>query len=338
MQTRRGIDPLQPKTWQLDPTSNGVEGYLYYCILCDEALVLSKQQINPQKIQIIFDNKCPGCGFKLANLLGCIVSFIPQGRRLLTNLQCRDAELLLEPEDQYGYQTRRGSTLPRDLQPDLTTGIEEFDKTLVLKRGQLVWLQGEPSNALSLLLCVRATLPTPHGLDSNVVFIDSGNLFDTYTISQHTINHGLDTAKVQERIHLSRAFTHHQGYNLVTEKLLSALKSYEAGLAVISDITALFCDPDVRDRKESLGIFRRSIRVLTRTAEDRNMLIIVTNLKRRNKAMEDSLTHTAHVSAILEENSTLARLTIVRHPFIPRGVGEVTIDDPRLIGYFPKVD
>jgi hypothetical protein len=51
METRHTIDPLQPKTWQIDEIENGNEGYLYHCILCDEALVLSKQQINPNSLR-----------------------------------------------------------------------------------------------------------------------------------------------------------------------------------------------------------------------------------------------------------------------------------------------
>jgi len=70
MQTHSTIEPLQPKTWQLDAT-NGIEGYLYHCVLCDEALILSKHQINPQNIQIIFNNTCAGCSLELDKVLGC---------------------------------------------------------------------------------------------------------------------------------------------------------------------------------------------------------------------------------------------------------------------------
>src|SRR5690348_6310551 len=252
METRPTVDPLQPKTWQIDQIENGNEGYLYHCILCDEALVLSKQQINPKKIKLVFDGTCPSCGFELDRVLDCRPSLLPAGRRLLTSLKCKDPELLREPEDQTDYPPRRGSTLIRDLQPGLTTGVGSLDRALILKKGQFVFLEGEASHALSLLLCVRATLP--QCLDSDVVFIDAGNLFDTYTVSQHSVNHGLENGQVQQRIHLSRAFTHHQVHSLIVERLTEALDEYEAKLAVVSDITALFCDPDVREKKEALEI------------------------------------------------------------------------------------
>jgi hypothetical protein len=331
METGHTFDLLQPKTWQLDQVESSNEGYLYHCILCDEALVLSKQQINPRKIKLVFDGTCPSCGFELDKVLGCRASLLPAGRRLLTSLKCRDPELLREPDDQIEYQPRRGSTLTRDLQPGITTGIESLDNALILKTGHFVFLEGEPSHALSLLLCVRATLP--QGLDSDVVFIDAGNLFNTYTISQHIVNLGLESGRVQQRIHLSRAFTHHQVHSLIVEKLTRALDEYGARLAVVSDITALFCDPDVREKKEALDIFRRSVQFLGKTAEQRNMLILATNQKARNKTMTDALMHTAHVSARLKDKGAYTQLTIARHPFIPQKEDEVVTLDKTLLGY-----
>ena len=331
METRRAVDPLQPKTWQIDQIENGNEGYLYHCILCDEALVLSKLQINPRKIKLVFDETCPSCGFELDRVLSCRASLLPAGRRLLTSLKCRNRELLREPDDQIEYQPRRGSTLSRDIKPGLTTGIDSLDRALILKKGQFVFLEGEPSHALSLLLCVRATLP--QGLDSDVVFIDAGNLFDTYTISQHIVNLGLESGRVQQRIHLSRAFTHHQVHSLIVEKLTSALDEYGARFAVVSDITALFCDPDVREKREALDIFRRSVQFLGKTAEQRNMLIVATNQKARNKTMTDALMHTSHVSARLKDKGAYTQLIIARHPFTPQKEDEVVTLDKTLIGY-----
>src|SRR5207245_9547016 len=140
-----------------------------------EALVLAKPPSNPTTIKLAFDGTCRSCGFELDRVLGCRTSLLPAGRRLLTSLKCRDPELLREPDDQIEYQTRRGSNRPRDLQPGITTGIESLDNALILKTGQFVFLEADPSHALSLLLCVRATLS--QGLDSDVVFVDEGNLF-----------------------------------------------------------------------------------------------------------------------------------------------------------------
>lgn len=335
MQTRRTTEPLQPKTWQLDVRENDNEGYLYYCILCDEALVLSRRKINPRKIQLVFNETCPGCGFELDKVLGCQVSTLSRGTRLFTNLKCKDAEVLVEPDDKFESKTSRGNSLPRDLQPHITTGIESLDEALILKRGQFITLQGDSSHALSLLLSVRATLPLPQGLDSDVVFIDGGNLFDAYTVSQHAISLELEPEKVHRRIHLSRAFTHHQLHRLIVEKLPSALDQYETKLAVISDITSLFCDPDVRDTREAMDVFNRSIRFLGTIAEQQNILVLVTNIKARNRTMDNALMRTAHVSARLRDKGAYTQLTVARHPFNPEREKEVvTLDNQTLSGYF----
>lgn len=314
MQTRPTSDPLQPKTWQLDNPGNSGEGFLYYCVLCDEALVLSKQEIDPKQIQLVFDYVCPGCHFDLDRVLNCKPSLLPPGRRLLTSLKCRDAQFLLEQDPASEYETHFRKGLTVDPHPSLTSGIEAVDRVLTLRKGQLVYLQGKPAHALSLLLCARATLPPPDGLNSDVIFIDGGNNFDTYTISQYADNQGLDARKIQERIHVSRGFTHHQIFNLLTDKIAATAQKDQAGLAVVSDITALFCDPDVREKKESLNLFRKSIRLLATIAQAHNMIILVTNLETRNKKMEDTLETTAHIVASLEGRGSLAKLSMVRHP------------------------
>src|SRR5207245_7134319 len=82
----------------------------------------------------------------------------------------------------------RGSILLRDVQSDLAAGVGLLDETLALRFGELVTLQGEASNALSHLFCVRAINPLPPGLHSDVVFVDGGNVFDSSTVSRHACN------------------------------------------------------------------------------------------------------------------------------------------------------
>jgi hypothetical protein len=333
MQTHASLYPLHAKTSQLDTTDSGLESYLYYCTLCDETLVCSRRLINPQKIQLAFDNSCPGCSFDLDRVLGCQPSVLPPGRRLLTNLRCENAQVLAEPEDSQDKRAPRDLGLSTRIGGDLTTGIDSIDKILVLKKGQMVALHGEPSHALSLLLCVRAILPAPRGLGSSVVFIDAGNVYDSYSISQHAINLGLELANVRENIHLSRAFTHHQVHNLITEKLAPTLNEYNASVAVVSDITALFCDPDVRDKREALDAFRKSILFLAKTASNKNRIVIVTDLKTRDKKMKDALDQTAHISCSLEDMEAYTQLTVTRHPFILEKSEAIDLDLGTLTAY-----
>lgn len=147
-----------------------------------------------------------------------------------------------------------------------------------------------------------------------MVFIDAGNLFDTTNISLDTAKLGLDKTQVQEKIHLSRAFTHHQVYNLIMENLPSDIDKYHPSLAVVSDMTALFCDPDVHDQKESLRLFRESASFLATIAGKRQILILATCTKSRDRKMERKLSETAHISALLQDKGDYTQLKVTRHP------------------------
>jgi len=334
MGTRRSAEPLQSKTWQLDQDPSSAQGFLYNCSLCDEVLVLSKLLVNPRKIQLAFSNICPGCGFELDRILKVQTSTLPPGRRFLTNPACKDPEQLIEPGESFEAKLSKGSSLLRDARPDLATGIESLDETLILRFGQLVALQGDASNALSHLFCVRAIYPLPPGLDSDVVFVDGGNVFDAYTVSRHAFSLGLNNERMKLRIHLSRAFTHHQLSGFITERLAGAIDESDARLAVVSDITALYCDPDVKEKREAFDLFSKDIRSLATLAEQRNMIIVVTNLQSRSKAMDDVLARTAHASATLYDKGTHTQLTVTRHPFLPTGNTEIsTLDNQTLTRY-----
>src|SRR5216684_5511247 len=112
-------EPLQSKTWQLDQDQSSAQGYLYSCSLCDEALVLSKLFINPRRVQLVFLDTCPGCGFELEKTLKVQPSGLPPGKRLLTNMICRNAEELFEHGELFEAKLSRGSTLLRDVRSDL---------------------------------------------------------------------------------------------------------------------------------------------------------------------------------------------------------------------------
>ena len=206
----------------------------------------------------------------------------------------------------------------QQLQPDLTFGTEVLDGILRLNFGQFVTLQGKPAHALSMLLCVRATLPQPLGPDC-AIFVDGGNLFDPYYISDRSVEHGLDTEKVLERLHVSRAFTHHQLACLITDKLPPAIKKFRAKLVVVSDITQLYCDPDIQgdDKEDTLRIFVKTVRTLASLARQQKCLIIATNLESRSVLMDHIFTQAAHASARIEQKGNLTRFSLLKHPWLP---------------------
>ena len=203
--------------------------------------------------------------------------------------------------------------------PNLTFGVEVFDRALVLNFGQFVVFQGEPAHSLCMLLCVRAMLSQPLGPNCDVIFIDGGNNFDPYSISNNSVEQGLDPENVLERLHVSRAFTHHQLACIVTDKLPSAIKEFKAKLVIVSDITQLYCDPDVRDddKDDSLRIFNKTVQTLRMLARQHQCLIIATSLEQRNPRMEHNLTFAAHVLVKIEQNLGLTQFSLLKHPHLP---------------------
>jgi hypothetical protein len=282
--------------------------------------VLSKQLIEPRKLSLLFDEACPSCGSELGMVLRCEAAKIPAETNLLTNPRRISVPYPTSPSKEFEFHVKRGSALLRDRHSHLKTGMEALDRVLVLTFGQLAVLHCEASHSLSLLLCVRAVLPQPLGPDGDVIFIDGGNNFDPYSLSERSIEHGLDPERMLGRIHLSRAFTHHQLSSLIVEKLPYAIEKYNAKLAVISDIMQLYCDPDIQqeDRQEALDIFTKTVRFLAALAEQKRVLIVATSLQSRNARMDNTLLRTAHVSAKLEERGALVHITVMRHPWIPQ--------------------
>ncbi len=161
-------------------------------------------------------------------------------------------------------------------------------------------------------------LPQPLGPDCDVLFIDGGNSFDPYAISDSSVEQGLDTEKVLERLHVSRAFTHHQLACIITDKLPNAIRKFGAKLVVISDITQLYCDPDVRDddKEDALRIFAKTARTLRMFARQYECLIVATNLEPRTFLMDHALTRAAHVLVSVEQKTGLTQFSL-KYPNVP---------------------
>jgi hypothetical protein len=172
--------------------------------------------------------------------------------------QICDPNTLFESNHHDELKICTANTFQTGLELNLT-GIGQLDNAIKIQLGQFVALYEKAAEQLSSAICVRATLPKPHGLDSDIIFLDGGDTFNAYTMSDYAIHYQLSPEKTLARIPLSRAFTYHQLSTLINEKLLHAINLFKAKLVIISDITALYCDPDVtkQNRQESFDIFRR---------------------------------------------------------------------------------
>ena len=326
---------MQRKLSQLPSSEKTKEVHAYYCMLCEEILALSKRKINPRKITLLFDDKCPGCGFTLENVLRCEIAKVSTEIGQLIHPKISDPNCLLDPPN-HQDETRIYTAHALQTSSELTlSGIDQFDKIIKLRLGQFAVFHGNAAKSLSSLICVRATLPKPLGLDSDVIFLDGGNIFDAYAISEYALRHQLNAEKTLARIHVSRAFTYHQLSTLINEKLFHAIDLFRARVVIVSDITALYCDQDVakQQKQESLDILRRDARSLTMLAEKKKSVIIATNLQPRNRQMDIALLQTAPVSAKLEDHGTFTQLTLTRHPFTPQLKAVISLNKETLERY-----
>lgn len=174
--------------------------------------------------------------------------------------------------------TQETLTKPLASQTLLTLNMPNIDALFPgFAAGDFAVLHGAPGILqLSLLLCVRAQLPSQlGGLGTNVVFVDGGNTFRLYQVSRIAQLHSLDPRQVLNRIYISRAFTAYQIASIVFEKLGEIVDRFNAKLAVISDIAGLFLDKDV-PAEEARKVFSRLALHLSRLAEEKQLTILAT--------------------------------------------------------------
>ena len=169
----------------------------------------------------------------------------------------------------------------------LTLGMGTENMLPDLVPGDFGVLQDSPSClSLSLLLCVRCQVPPERGgLGSPAVFIDGGNSFNPYEVSDVARRHGLDPKAVLERVIISRAFTAHQLTSLIIDGLSYAIDKYAAKLALISDITGPYLDADVPE-KEARDVFSKLTLFLSRLSAERKAIIVAVHFTRRNSARD----------------------------------------------------
>jgi hypothetical protein len=305
-----------------------IDAWIYYCTLCDEVLVIARRFMEVKGVQAAFDDVCPDCGFSLEDVIYCEQTKVPEASATYVDPKSPKATLLFElpprATDAVKVQTAGFHTEERIL----TTGIDKLDDLIRLTTGQFVVFQGYPfSSSLGELLCVRAQLDHPIGLNSASVYIDGGNRFNAYAVSHHAIENRIEPELALSRIHASRAFTYFQLASLLNEKLPSALVQFHSRLAVISSITDLFQDPEIKDTQEAHRIFQRVSRSLVAIAENTSALVIATNFQSTN-SIAAVLAQTAHTIISAERHDAFTRFALTRNRLWPNRKITIREDQP----------
>jgi hypothetical protein len=151
------------------------------------------------------------------------------------------------------------------------------------------------SSTLLHLLCVRAIAQ----FDEEVVWIDGGNEISPYAISALCKRLMLDKRDILSRVNVSRAFTAYQLVTLIDEKLEEQVKKSAPSTVIVSSITELFLDKDMK-WMESHQLLRRCVDDISRITRDYETITVVSNDSHRHARPSPGLT------ALLYDGSDLA--------------------------------
>jgi len=204
----------------------------------------------------------------------------------------------------------------------LTFGVDKLDKVLgAVGAGDFMVLHGSRMcHNFSELLCVRSQLVDFEGeVNSSVVFIDGGNLFDPYLISESARLLGLDPRQALKNIWISRAFTGYQMISLVTERLQPFLEQKKVKLVVVSDIPTLFCDSNI-GILEAKRLFNRLTRSLWKLVKEHDIILIVTTLSSRSvrkQCLEQYLLGRADIVVGVVSKNLQLEISVEKHPSMP---------------------
>jgi predicted ATP-dependent serine protease len=157
----------------------------------------------------------------------------------------------------------------------LKTSVLQLDElTGGLHSGQVNLFDSDNSYSTSLLhlLCVRAISE----FDEEVVWIDGGNAVDPYGISSICKRLRLDKRDILSRVNISRAFTAYQLVTLIDEKLQEQVERSAPALVVVSSITEMFLDKDMK-WMESHQLLRRCLERVAKITKEHETISIITN-------------------------------------------------------------
>jgi len=210
----------------------------------------------------------------------------------------------------------------------LSLNIRNVDQLFSgFNEGDFAIIQGSSASALTSLLCVRGQLPNQlGGLNSKVLFIDGGNTFDLYQISQLARAHHLNPKQVLDNIYISRAFTAYQVTALIMQKLKLTIKKVDAKLVIISDLAGFFLDTDLPDY-EAQRVFSQVLTYLSNFAKENKIVLVTTYPPHRSDTRNTYLHNLAVAKANVILSLTRTKydrvINLEKHPYLKLGSVEL---------------
>jgi len=328
------LQELAPWITDPDPCSDAFPKrrvYVYYCEVCNSVLALRNRLEYPQSFLYTTADKCPTCHFGLDASLKCrvlnirIPSFLLSGngqkRNIGSMVQSSFSNFQLPPNNKVSQTSlpEKGRWSEGFL---LSFGENLLDESCGgVCTGQLTVLYGEKvCQTVAERLCVRSQLPiNSGGFDATSVFIDGGNAFDVYQVSDYASILQLDRDAVLRRIKVSRAFTCYQLVNLIIEKLPGLLRDEKVRLVVIANFLDMFMDPeiDLKEAKQTVNFLSGS---LIRLARENNVAVVLTcptSKSDREPPLRQFLTSRAQVVLKAERIGRETAFVLEKHPVKP---------------------
>lgn len=157
--------------------------------------------------------------------------------------------------------------------PDSLTVIEGRScNGCTIKRGENTFISGSSSVTAKLLhSIVFRSLAVSDGI---VLWIDGGNSFDPYRISELAERCGYDERKMLSRIRIARAFTAHQ-MEAIARSASKETRGNSMSILVVSSVAELFTG-DV-GWKEGMDLLQSTVGNLGKLAENCNAWSVMTS-------------------------------------------------------------
>lgn len=180
------------------------------------------------------------------------------------------------------------------------------------------------------MLCVGAI----KDFFGNVVFVDGGNSIDLYTIASLSKRAGLKPDDVLSKIKVARAFTAYQLDSIIYDRLKEVICKYAPSLLVISCITDLLMDRNVREI-EARTILRRCLSIVEDITHEHNLITILTKRMKLSTSRASSLNDILYdgVDEIIKINGKRKGIEIhlvnrnLVMQYLPVSIHQTTLDE-----------
>jgi hypothetical protein len=219
-------------------------------------------------------------------------------------------------EQQYRAIFQRASALL-----GLNSGISELDKLVgFIQKGSIVFIKGSRSRKHILeLLCLRSIIQ----YQNYCIFVDGGNGFDPYLLSELTTSSKESPKEVLSRIMISRAFTCHQLASLVKETVNIA-KTFPSNLIAVSDMLYLFTDRESEvDDYEIEMILPTMLECMKNMAGDGTIVAVTSDAN--NRWLDRMIESFSNIVLAINDDKEIIHVTLEKHPLQHKGSAELKL-------------